>query len=68
MDHRMREIVKKELVQLGVHPSVHAGLHVLSTDLVSLLDQRLICEQDWIGTIKLNVKKCGHISNTKSQS
>ena len=41
-DRRKRETVKKELIQLGVRPSVHVaevfqvlGLHVLSTDLVS---------------------------------
>ena len=52
-DRRNRETVKKELIQLGVHPSVHVaevfqapGLHVLSTDLVSTLYWRLICEQD----------------------
>ena len=45
-DHRKREIVKKELIQF-VHPSVHvaevfSSPHVLSTDLVSPLDLRLI--------------------------
>ena len=53
-DLRKRETVKKELIQLGAHPSVHVaevffqaqGVHVLSTDLVSLLDLRLFCEQD----------------------
>ena len=43
--HRKRETMKKELIQSGVHPSVHMAevfssprLDVLSTDLVSLLD------------------------------
>ena len=43
------------------------GMHVLSTDLVSLLDLRLICGQDGTWTTLLKVQKCGHICNTKGQ-
>ena len=53
-DRRKTEIVKKELIQLGVHPSLHVvevfssprTARFLSEDLVSLLDSRLTCDQD----------------------
>ena len=38
------------------------GMHVLSTDLVSLVEKRLICEQGGTWTTLLNIQKCGHIA------
>ena len=52
-DCKEREAVKKDLLQLGVHSSVHVAevfqileKRVLSTDFVSPLDWLWICGQD----------------------
>ena len=63
-DCKEREAVKKDLLQSGVHSSVHVAEgvsnpgKVLSTDLVSHLDWRWICGQDGTYMILINVQKC----------
>ena len=74
-DCKVREAVKKDLLQLGVHPSVHVA-EVFSSPGKARFVHRfgltpglaLDLRTGWDLNDPAHVQKCGHICNKKGQS